>query len=216
MTEGLLDKTRATLIIIDMQNDFCHEDGAAARLGQDIGPVRAVVGNVATLIEGARRAGVPRVFVRVEHDSFYDTPAWLARGRSGTTLDVDRVPVVEKGTWGADFYEGIKPRDDELVLTKYRYSAFAYTPLELALRGRGTDVLVLSGTQTNVCVMATANDALFHGFFPIMVDDCVASGSQIMHDAAVEDFRQRIGQVVGLDDVLAAWEVDPSQLASRG
>jgi nicotinamidase-related amidase len=82
-----------------MQNDFCSEDGAAARLGQDIEPVRAIVENVVTLIEGARKAEIPRVFVRVEHDRFFDTPAWLARGRAGTTLDGDQIPVVEKGSW---------------------------------------------------------------------------------------------------------------------
>lgn len=93
------------------------------------------------------------------------------------------------------------------MITKYRYSAFQFTPLELALRHHNADTVVLCGTQTNVCVAATSNDALFRGFHPVVVKDCVASGSLELHEAALRDLAERNGAVVTLEEVLKFWKV---------
>lgn len=203
--ESWEDPRRCVLIIVDVQNDFCHEEGAIAKLGQDTSLVRSILPNIKALIEVGRTTGIPRIYARVVHNQWFDTPAWRGRGRAGTTLDIEKVPVAKEGSWGAEFYE-LSPQTDELVLTKHRYSAFAYTPLELAIRGKERDTVVLAGTQTNACVMATANDAIFKSFYPVVVADCTASGSSELHAAALTDFAERLGAVVTLEDVRQAWK----------
>jgi ureidoacrylate peracid hydrolase len=200
------DPAHCLLAIVDLQNDFCHEDGAIEQLGQDTSGARALRPNLEALLEGARAAGVPRVFVRVAHSEWTDGPAWHSRGGLSGILDVRRIPVAREGTWGAELY-AIEPREDELVLTKHRYSAFAHTPLELVMQARGATHIVLAGVQTNVCIHSTARDAVQEGFVPVVVEDCVAAATAIEHETALADIRQRMGFVTTLDEVLTAWGV---------
>lgn len=193
------------LAIVDFQNDFCHEDGAIARLGQSTEGARDLVPALEALLEAARRAAVPRVFVRVAHSEWTDAPAWKRRGAGGSLLDVARIPVAREGTWGAEFYK-VVPQEDELVLTKHRYSAFAHTPLQLVMQAREASTIVIAGIQTNVCVHATARDAVQLGFTPVVVEDCVAANSTVEHDVALADIRTRIGPVVSLEEVRDAWQ----------
>lgn len=202
--DDLYGPSRCVLAMVDYQNDFCHEDGAIAKLGQPTESARAILPNIVELIDAARDAGVPRVFVRVAHSEWTDTPGWAQRGAGGDILDVEKVPVAREGTWGAEFY-GLEPREDELILTKHRYSAFAHTPLKLVLAAKGATSLVLAGVQTNVCIHASARDAIQEGFIPVVVEDCVAAGTPIEHDTALQDIATRMGPVVKLNDVKDAW-----------
>ena len=193
------DPQRSALVVVDYQNDFCHADGAIAQMGQAAAPSAAIHPQISDLIDGARSAGVPRIFVRVAHSEWTDTPAWTGRG-SGSF----HVPVVREGSWGAQFYK-IEPRPDELVITKHRYSAFMYTPLRLALEAKNATSVVLAGVQTDVCVHATARDAMQEGFAPIVVEDCVATRDVQAHDSALNDIRVRIGSVMKLSDIQTVW-----------
>ncbi len=210
--DEILRPDRCALVVVDVQNDYIHEDGALAQMGKDTAPIRAVVPNICALIEHARAVGVVRIFVRQTHSHWFNTAGWLTRGRGAGVLTVDRVPLVEEGTWGAEFYE-VAPRDDELVVTKHRYSAFAYTPLELALRAKEVDTVVVCGATSDVCVQATAVDAVMHGFSPALVADCTMAADPAAHAAAVHDFADHIGTVVELADVAAAWSTVPARRA---
>jgi ureidoacrylate peracid hydrolase len=190
--------------VVDFQNDFCHEDGAIARLGQDVSGARALLPNIEALLAAAREAGVPRVYVRVAHSEWTDAPVWHARGSMGAILDVARVPIAREGTWGAALY-ALEAQPDELVLTKHRYSAFAHTPLRLVMQARGATHIVLAGVQTNVCIHGTARDAVQDGFVPVVVEDCVAAGTELEHDTALADIRQRMGTVTTLEELRAGW-----------
>jgi ureidoacrylate peracid hydrolase len=198
------DPGRCVVALVDYQNDFCHEDGAIERLGQDTSGARELLPRIEQLLALARAAGVPRVHVHVVHSEWTDAPAWKARGGGGEILDVARLPIAARGSWGAEPY-GIAPADDELVLVKHRYSAFAYTPLRLVMQARGASHLLLAGVQTNVCVHATARDAIHDGFVPVVVEDCVAASTPLEHETALADIRQRMGRVVSLSDLRAAW-----------
>lgn len=201
-----IDLRRSALIVVDVQNDFCHPDGTAARMGLDVSAVQSIVPNIVTLIELARAYDIPRIYLRGEHNRWFDTPTWVARGNAGRSIRAQVIPYVETGTWGADFFV-VSPADDELVIVKHRYSGFAYTPLELALQTLGVDTVVLSGTSTHVCVEATARDAIMRGYRPVTVEDCVASGQPHLHEAALSDIAEYLGPVVTLEEVRHAWEV---------
>jgi ureidoacrylate peracid hydrolase len=204
--EPSIEAHQTVLTIVDYQNDFCHEDGAIAELGQSTRRAREILPSIEELLAAARAAGVPRVFVRVAHSQWTDTPAWLRRGAGGTIIDAERRPIAREGTWGAELYK-LVPQPDELVLTKHRYSAFAHTPLALILQAQGAETVTIAGVQTNVCVHASARDALQHGFVPVVVEDCVAAGTDLEHQVALEDIRARIGRVVSLEELRRSWGI---------
>lgn len=194
----------SVLVVVDYQNDFCHENGAIEKLGQPTESARGLLPQILALIELARANEVPRVFVRVAHSEWTDTPAWTRRGAGGNILDTQKIPVAREGTWGADFY-GFTPQADELVITKHRYSAFAHTPLKLVLQARGAEHVLLAGVQTNVCIHSTARDAVQEGFHPVVIEDCCGTGTDVEQEVALNDIRARIGSVVSLDSLKQAW-----------
>lgn len=200
------EATNTVLVIVDYQNDFCHEDGAINKLGQPTEGSRAILPNLRELIDAARSAAVPRVFVRVAHSEWTDAPAWQRRGAGGSILDTSRIPVAREGTWGVEFYQ-LKPGPEDLVITKHRYSAFAHTPLKLVLQAARAETVMLAGVQTNVCIHASARDAVQDGFLPVVVEDCVASATDLEQETALSDIRARMGEVVSLADVRSAWGV---------
>ena len=195
---------RCALVVVDVQNDFCHPSGALARMGNDVSLVSKMMPGIHRLVGGARRMRVPRIFVKTEMSSWFETPAWRMRGRAGTVFDAERVPVVQGGTWGAELFE-LEPAPDELVLAKFRYSAFAYTPLELVLRSIGRETIVLAGTATHQCVEATARDAIGLGFYPVLVRDATASRALTYHEMAVEDFSAHLGFVTSSTELVDSW-----------
>lgn len=201
--EGLA-ADRCAVVVVDLQNDFCHDRGGMAQMGQDVTRAQESIPHVQQLIDAAHDTEVPVILVRTEHSEWFDTPAWVSRGRGGEAIDVGRVPLVREGTWGAEFY-GVAPAPEDLVITKHRFSGFAYTPLELALRARRRDTVVLAGTVTHVCVEATGLDALMRGFFPVLVAECASAASALADEAARDEFAHHIGVVVPLSDITGAW-----------
>lgn len=202
----ILDPVRTVLLVIDMQNDYLHEDGALARMGADVAALQQVVPHVERAVALAREAGVPRIFVRQTHGPRYDTPAWRTRGRGAGRMVVDRLPIVEDETWGADFY-GVEPQPDELVITKHRYSAYLYTELELALRALDRDTALHAGATTDICVRYTAVDGLMRGVHPVLVSEATTAGSATVQQRVEDEFRDHIGTVVGLTELERAWKL---------
>jgi len=199
-----LDPQKCVLVIVDVQNDFFHERGSAAQMGLDMEPVQRIMPNIHAAIELARSVPVPRIFVRGEHNRWFNTEPWLERGLAGSAVDAPSIPIVESGTGGADFYQ-VEPREDELIITKHRYSGFAYTPLEIALQTLHCETVVLIGASTNVCVESTARDAVMRGYRPVVISDCVASGIKHLHEAALEDMRHYLGPVITLEELTNTW-----------
>jgi ureidoacrylate peracid hydrolase len=190
--------------VIDMQNDYCHERGAMARMGNDVGAAESAAASISELQRLAHDHDVPCIFVRTTHGPWTDTPGWRGRGRGGGLLQIGDEPFLGEGSWGAEFF-GVEPAAEDLVITKHRYSAFAFTPFELALRARACDSVLFAGTMTNVCVEATALDAVMRGFRPLLVADCTATSSSAVQAQSIDKFAAVIGPVVDLARVRAAW-----------
>jgi ureidoacrylate peracid hydrolase len=191
------------LLVIDVQNDFCSPEGALAQRGEDLTSVQEAVGNIEALLKTARAHAAPRIFVRVVHNDWLEAGNWGERHRGAARPRSAR--KAEEGTWGSELYR-VQPQPDEIVLTKTRYSAFVGTPLRQVLHGAGIDELVLTGTQTDVCILTTALDGVQEGFKVNVVSDCVASPRQQLHEAALEIARIRAGCVVGLDEARRLFE----------
>lgn len=154
----------AVAVVIDMQNDFCHPDGAMAALGADVTVNSALVGSVREFVAAVRAVGGRVVFVRLEH-----TPEHRPLPAPGVPPD----GVCVAGSWGAQLAAGLTVQPGDLSISKTRYSAFLGTDLEAVLRSDGIDTLVVTGTTANVCVDSTVRDAAQRGFTVWVLSDLV-------------------------------------------
>ena len=194
-----LDIDRTALVVIDMQNDFCHEDGIFARRGSDVSPMPDVAAANKSLIAHFHRAGRPVFFTRMEHGPWSNTPTWKRR-LDAIEEAAGGTGVCDEGTWGVEFY-GVAPTDEDRVMVKHRYSAFLGTPLDTYLRAAGCDGVYLSGVVTNVCVESTARDAFMRDLRTVVVEDACAGPTRDEHDAAIHNIRTYFGAVIRTEDL---------------
>jgi ureidoacrylate peracid hydrolase len=187
----------AAVLVVDMQNDFCAEGGYLQKVrGSDIGFAGDVARAIGDVVDAARHGGALVVWIR----SFYDfkylaEPHIVKRRQEGCCLE---------GTWGAEFFL-LRPADGEPVVTKHHFSAFKGTPLDTLLRARGIRTLVVTGVATNVCVDSTLRDGFFNGYYIVVPEDCVGSGSRIGHEGTLATVRNNIGLVTTGSAVVEAF-----------
>ncbi|MEK0312641.1 cysteine hydrolase family protein [Cohnella sp. 56] len=198
-----LNPQDTVLIVIDMQNDFCHEDGASAKRGlADITAFQACVPKIDGLIGQARAVGVPVVFVYMTLDDTTISEAWTNKHGTGMS-------IVIKGSWGADFYK-LYPQPGDAVVEKHRYSGFIGTNLNLILRSMGCKSIVLTGVLTNVCVESTARDGFMLDYNVTLVSDACAGSSPEAHAGTLANIANVFGSVLSAEQVGAAWSAAAS------
>jgi ureidoacrylate peracid hydrolase len=198
--EKLVDPRHTAVLVIDVQNDFCHPEGQQGRRGQDIGMMTAVVSNIVRLIDDARRHKVPVIFIRTGMSERVISQAFTNRMRRGGT----GVGLCEEGTFGAQLYL-VEPAPNELVVVKHRYDGFIGTNLEMLLRNGGIETVVMTGVTTNTCVETTARHAFVIDFNVVFLKDCTATHSIEEHEAALANIEGRFGFVRSADEVVQAW-----------
>jgi nicotinamidase-related amidase len=205
------DPANCALILVDVQNDFCHPDGSIAKAGEDVAAAVAMVPRLVKLLDAARRAEVPVVFVRTTHDESNDSAAWLNRRAAGPGA-VTTQAICRTASWGAEFYKVTPELPDEPVITKHRYSAFAGTNLDLTLRTMGVQSLLFTGVATEVCVESSLRDGLFVEYFVSMVADCCATYAPELHAGSVRAVA-KFGTVVTAAELSGYWSAAGQALA---
>ncbi len=205
----LVAPQRTALLVIDMQRDFIEPDGVFGSLGIDVSAYREVRPAIARLRDEAAAAGLLVVHVQnaALPDRMSDSPAQIRFNmRMHEAARGDRPPLryTVPGTPGHQIIDELTPRDGELVVTKYRSSAFWATNLELLLRSNGISSVVIAGCTTEGCVESTARDAMFNDYYVVLAQDCVASDDQAQHDAAMLLMRHRF-DLARSDEIVATW-----------
>lgn len=198
----------AALVVVDVQNDFCHPEGACGNRGSDTSAAVEMVPRLQKLLHEARRIGMQIVFIQTTHDETTDSEAWLNRRGDLKPGALPPVSTCYTGSWGAEFYD-VEPQPGEPVVIKHRYSAFAKTTLDLVLRTAGVDSLLLTGVATNVCVESTLREGLFHEYHVTLVEDCCAAYSQELHDTTVKNVAEYFGVVATSDELIGSWAAEP-------
>ncbi|PZC48284.1 MAG: ureidoacrylate peracid hydrolase [Chloroflexi bacterium] len=192
-----VDPKHTALLVIDMQNDFCHDEGALGKHGYDVKRVQDIVPPMNRLIAEARRTGMPVIFARAVHNEWTDSnprkERHLGKYRSNC----------QEGTWGAEWY-GIAPEPGEQIITKNRYSAFINTNLDLILRSQGIKTIITTGTSTDACVESTARDGFMLDYYVVFVDDCSGAVTPEAHEGALRAIKTHFGVVVQSKDIIDA------------
>jgi nicotinamidase-related amidase len=161
----------SALLVIDMQRYFL-EKGAPAYLGQP----DSLLKNVKTLVSAFRNTRLPVVFTRHAH-SIDSMSGEMSRWWHGE-LPMENDPYSE-------LVKELNPADDEIFMTKTKYSAFEGTSLESALRQKGVLSVTICGVMTNLCVETTARHAFMKDFRVIVALDACATKNRDYHRASL-------------------------------
>ncbi|MEX2540654.1 MAG: isochorismatase family cysteine hydrolase [Trueperaceae bacterium] len=119
------------------------------------------------------------------------------------------------GSWEAEPVSWLPAGSDDVIVRKRRYSAFFATDLDLLLRERGVDRIVVAGVKSNVCVRATIQDAFAYGYSVLLARQATASNRPHLHQAVLEDVQRYFGSVIGIDDALAALASSREDIPAR-
>jgi len=120
----------------------------------------------------------------------------------------DLMPLPEhcvEGTRGIEIVDGIGYQAGDLRIVKRRYSCFLATDLDLLLRGLGVQTLLITGVDSNVCVLWTAGDGFQLDYHVRVLEDCTAGTTLDEHEAALLILRAlTMGRVVNSGEVISA------------
>lgn len=211
-----VDAARSAVIVVDMQNDFCHGDGWLAGIGVDVSGAAKAVPHLQKLLPVARAAGMPVVWVNWGNraDLANISPALLhvydgaGQGKGlGAPQGPRKAPVLEKESWGAAIVDELETHRDDLFVDKHRMSGFWDTPLDAILRNLKVDTLFFGGVNADQCVLHTLADANFLGYDTLMFEDASATTSpDFCMQATLYNARQIFGFTLTTDAFVSALE----------
>jgi nicotinamidase-related amidase len=179
MPELNIDKRTTALVVIDLQRGIAGRPTEPHAAGE-------VVGNAAKLVQAFRKNGMPVFLVHV-----VTTPETALKVQSDESFS--RPPAMPPD-W-SEFVPELAPVPSDIVIAKKQWGAFYGTDLELQLRRRGVDTIVLCGISTEYGVESTARFAYEYGFQQVFAEDAMSSMSAEAHNAAVRFIFKRMGRV---------------------
>lgn len=198
-----IDLARTAMLVIDMQNDFCHPDGWLAGIGVDIAPARQPIAPLLSLLPALRDADIPVLWVNWGNrpDRLNLSPSLLhvynGDGRGiglGDPLPGNAAHVLEAGSWSAAIVDELRPDPRDIMVDKFRMSGFWDTELDSILRNLGVQSLLFGGVNLDQCVLCTLQDANFLGYDCVLVEDCTATTSpEFCTAATLYNVRQCFG-----------------------
>jgi nicotinamidase-related amidase len=191
--DTIIDKQKTALVVIDLQKGIVSMPAKPYES-------KYVIANAAKMADVFRKNNMPVFLVRV----------------SGSPDGKDRLnPIVDgENPWGkrempADWAEIVPqmgPKEGDFVITKKQWGAFFGTELDLQLRRRKIDTIVLCGIATNIGVESTARFAFEYGYQQIFAEDACATMSAEAHEYVVKTIFPRLGRIRKTENIVAALE----------
>jgi nicotinamidase-related amidase len=164
-----------------------------------------VVEAIRLLLGAFRESDLPVAYTTVSYDQ-------AAKRAAGAFIDkVPALLTLEAGSHWVEIDPRIAPLDTEPVFNKLWASAFFATPLATFLAAGRADSLVVTGASTSGCIRATVVDALQHGYRPTVPREAVGDRNPAAHEANLYDIEAKYGDVVSVDEVLAAVTATPKE-----
>jgi len=179
------DPATTALLIVDMLKDFFDDGGAMVLEGG-----KALYPPHQKLLAAARAVGMPVLWLNQSlppDDSLFEM----------------RVVHCLAGSWGAEVVDELRVEAGDIVIPKRRYSGFFQTTLDLTLRERGIDTVIVTGVVTNICVRSTVHDAFFLRYKVLVPEDLVMATSPQAQAVTLYDIDTHYGAVTNLDAVLS-------------
>jgi ureidoacrylate peracid hydrolase len=193
-------KTTA-LVLIEYQNDFTSPGGKLHEAVKPVMESTRMLENTVEMVNEARKAGATIVYVPITFSpDFHEigpTPYGVVKGlRDGQ--------VFQKGSWGAEIVDELKPQPEDIVIEGKRgLDGFASTNLDFILRSRKIDTIALGGFLTNCCIESTMRTGYELGYNVITIKDCAAAVSKEAHQGAIEHDFPMFSQPMSHDEFVA-------------
>jgi biuret amidohydrolase len=187
-----LQLEQTALIVVDMQNAFCHPEGFCGyELGADLTAARAIIPQIQKVIAWTRSHGILNVYTRESHapDLSDVSPCKALRYQNagypiGEQGKMGRFLI--RGESGTELIEELQPTPDDLQIDKPAQSIFIGTDLADTLQQRNITHLIFTGVTTECCVLASYRQASDLGFYCLLLADCCAAMSPIEHQTAID------------------------------
>lgn len=181
-----IDIARSALIVIDMQNDFCHPEGWFAQKGLSLIATRKPIPVLQKMLPAWRTAGGKVVWLNwgIRADRLNLSPTIQFKGKKtpdgvgyAERSPIDRGPSLVRGEWGAQVVEELVVEADDITVFKHRLSGFWDNELDTILRQQGITTLLFAGVNTDRCVFSTLQDAGFLGYDCVLLADACNTSS---------------------------------------
>ncbi|WP_433894604.1 cysteine hydrolase family protein [Streptomyces sp. CA-111067] len=180
----------SALLVMDVQRDVVDI------VGDRSGYLQRLRG----AIDGARAAGIPVIYVVMRLTA--GDPPVSARSKVGT--NVVQAGLFTEGAPGTEIHPEIAPEPGEVVVVKRRASAFSGSDLDLVLRARDIDRVVLAGIATSAVVLSTACRAIDMDLgLTVLVDGCLDTDAEL-HRVITENLFPLWGNALTIDEWLAS------------
>ena len=188
---------KTAFLVIDMQNFYVAEVDTAI----------SIIPNINRIAAACRARGAPVIWVIMRCAENEGAPSqwplyhdYFFTGEKGRT----HLTRLSPGNPGFELYPDLDVRDEDLIVTKKRFSPFVAGASDLhdILKEKGIENLVIAGTATNMCSESTARDAMMLDYKVVMVEDANAARYDEDHLAGLTSFFQSFGDVRKTDDVI--------------
>ncbi|GAB3647226.1 cysteine hydrolase family protein [Ramlibacter alkalitolerans] len=204
-----VDKVRAAVVGIDLHRG--HLDIAVATMPASPEVARRVVAANRALFDWARTQAIPVIHCITQYrdgEEIRLNAFWRTRAEDpdNPRRNVMRHNLI--GMPGGEVMPGLQDARDWVVDTKKRYNCFVATDLELLLRSHGINTLIVTGVNTNSCILSTVTAACSMDYAVIVPSDCVDTmDAPALHDAALLCIRTAFGFVMSSQEVMALPEL---------
>jgi nicotinamidase-related amidase len=206
-----VDHIRAAVVAIDLHRG--HLDMAVATMPTTPGVATRIIAANRRLFDWCRSVNIPvihQVTTYRDADEIRTNPFWRTRAEDPNTTrkNVMRHNII--GGAGCTVIPQLHDDGDFIVNTKKRYDCFLGTDLDFLLRSHGINTLLITGVNTNSCVLATTTAANVRDYAVIVVEDCVDSmDGPELHAAGLACIRTAFGFVMNADAVMALEGLTP-------
>jgi nicotinamidase-related amidase len=220
--DGVPDRHRAALVLIEFQNEWLAEDGTLRFLMEDEAQFHSAIEAGRQALEVARRHNMPIVHVGLRFKPGYPE---MRPAEHGLRAAIPRIGTWQIGTKGAEFHPDFRPLPGEFVVSgRNGASGFAGSDLDAYLKAQGIETLYLAGFALHVCVESTLREAHDRGYAPVLLQDATSAFTAQQRAHVLQDvvhhfgesvdnrtFRQRAQSIAPVrarsdaDDSAAAW-----------
>jgi len=206
-----IDLAKLAVIVVDMQNAFASKGGMVDLWGFDMSRIPAVIKTIKKIVDAARSHDIKVIYVahtvypdlrEVGSSSPYLYNKMLFQSMHKNPKTKDKILL--RGTWGADIIDELKPKRNEILVEKRRYSAFAGTDLDMTLRTFGIKYLAFMGLTANICVETSLRYANHLEYFPILVSDATDASDPAAKQATINNVKQVFGWVTDSKNLIKA------------
>ncbi|MCX5886588.1 MAG: cysteine hydrolase [Proteobacteria bacterium] len=200
-----MDTEKVALIIVDMQNDFIHDNGFVLKYSEGVGVpkhalkrLRDPIPNINLLSEFFRNKGKDVIYIYTAWAPDYSDVALPLKKMRDKAKEAG---ALVEGSWGARIIEELKPEKTDHLVVKKAYGGFFQTSLDRVLRNLGIKTLVMTGVATNFCVETTTREAVAYGYEVIFVNDATATFDPAGHEATLKVIATGFGEVMSTKEV---------------